>query len=135
MKIFIDSNLLIYLNCMVSEEVRTIYENFYLDLLSNYKAYTDLLVLDEVIFISREKFKIPYDDSIAFLDSIVLPYVKILSVGEEEHSRMKTLISKYNLKPSDAIHIAIMEVNNISKIASEDHEFDKIDGIKRIWIK
>lgn len=135
MKIFIDSNLLIYLNCIGYEDARAVYENFYLELLSNYKAYTDLLVLDEVIFISRKKFKIPYEVSIAFLDSIVLPYVKILSIGEQEYIKMKTLINKYGLKPSDAIHLATMQVNNISRIASEDRELDRVEGIKRIWIK
>ncbi|MCS7385833.1 MAG: hypothetical protein NDF55_03695 [archaeon GB-1867-005] len=38
MKIFIDSNLLIYLNTIKTPEWRKIYENFYLDLLLSYKS-------------------------------------------------------------------------------------------------
>ncbi len=49
MKVFIDANLFIYLNTVVDPYIRELYENFYIDLLSKYKAYTDVLVLDELI--------------------------------------------------------------------------------------
>ena len=50
MKIFIDATLLIYLNTITSS-TRSIYERFYLDLISKHEPYTDVLVLDETIFL------------------------------------------------------------------------------------
>jgi hypothetical protein len=40
MKAFIDAPLLIYLNTVESRELRSSYENFYLDILVKYRAYT-----------------------------------------------------------------------------------------------
>ena len=134
MRVFIDSNLLIYLNAMKSPELRASYESFYLDLLSDNKAYTDVLVLDELIYVSKKKYNVPYSISLEFLESIVLPYVEILPIGEGEFDKASKLLKSLNIKPSDALHAATMMINGISKIVSEDMEFDKIEGVERIWI-
>ncbi len=55
MKVFIDVLLLIYLNTLSDPNIRIPYENFYIKTLTEYKPYTDALVLDEVIYISKEK--------------------------------------------------------------------------------
>ena len=39
----------------------------------------------------------------------------------------------YNLKPSDALHLAVMDNNGITIIATEDEDFDKTH-IKRTWL-
>lgn len=46
MKDFLDAPILVYLTTLTDERHRLVYENFYLDLLSRYKLYTDVLVLD-----------------------------------------------------------------------------------------
>ncbi len=135
MKVFIDANLLIYLNTLKSPEPRKVYEDFYLDLLLNYKAYVDVLVLDELIYISKRRYKVPYEITLEFIDSIVLPYVEILSIGEREYEKAVEVLGAYHLKPSDALHLAAMVLNYVSNIASEDKEFDKIKEISRIWIQ
>ena len=134
MKVFIDSPLLIYLNTLKSPELRTAYENFYLDLLSNHRAYSDVLVLDELIYISRRKYNVPYDITLDFIESIVLPYVEILPLNAKEFEKAAEILKSINIKPSDALHAAAMILNDISKIASEDREFDKIKEIERIWL-
>jgi len=134
LRVFIDSNLLIYLNALKSPELRARYESFYLDLLSDNKAYTDVLVLDELIYISKRKYNVPYNISLEFLESIVLPYVEILPLGKREFDKASELLKSLNIKPSDALHAATMILNGISKIASEDKEFDKVKGVERIWI-
>ncbi len=134
MKVFIDANLLIYLNALRTRSKRLIYENFYLDLLSKYKAYTDALVLDEVIYVSHKRYQVPYKISIEFIDSTVLPFVEILPLGEEEYMKATKLIDTNRVKPSDALHAAAMIIQGISRVASEDKEFDKIKGITRIWL-
>ena len=67
MKAFMDAPLLIYLNTMSDPRARTPYENFYIRILTDYKLYTDVLVLDEVIYISRRKYGAPYDVSLKFV--------------------------------------------------------------------
>jgi predicted nucleic acid-binding protein len=133
MKAFIDAPLLIYLNTVESRELRSSYENFYLDILVKYRAYTDILVLDELIYVSRRKYGVPYELSMEFVRSVVLPYVTLLSIGEEEYNYAVEAI-KMGLRPSDAMHIGAMRSNGIKLIVSEDEDFDKVEGVKRIWI-
>jgi len=134
LRIFIDSPLLIYLNTLKSPELRTAYESFYLDLLSNHRAYSDILVLDELIYISKRKYNVPYGVTLNFIESIVLPYVEILPLGLKEFERAAEILKSINIKPSDALHAAVMIINGISKMVSEDREFDKIKEIERIWL-
>lgn len=134
MRVFVDANLLIYLNAVRSAEVRVIYENFYLNLISENKAYTDALVLDELLYISKKRYNVPYDVSIQFIESIILPYIEVLPLGSREFSKAADIIKNFNIKPSDALHAAAMMTHGISKIVTEDREFDKIEGLERIWI-
>ncbi len=135
MKAFLDTPLLVYLNTIADGERRTIYENFYLALLDRYRLYTDVLVLDELIYVSRRKYNVPYAVTIEFVESIVLPYVTVLELGEDEYREAAGLITRYNLKPSDALHLAAARLNGISIVISEDRELDRIPGIKRVWIE
>ncbi len=134
MKIFIDASLLIYLNTLKTPGKRGPYEEFYLDLLSKYKAYTDVLVLDETIYVSAKKYKVPYEISLDFIDHLVMPFVRILPLGEDEYKEAAEIIKKYGVKPSDALHVAAMMLNGIVRVASEDRELDKVEGINRVWL-
>ncbi|AFA40096.1 hypothetical protein Pogu_2069 [Pyrobaculum oguniense TE7] len=58
MKVFTDSPLLIHLNTVADPNTRTMYENFYIS--DRYKPYTDVLVLDELLYASKKKYGIPY---------------------------------------------------------------------------
>jgi len=131
-EIFIDANLFIYLN--TEEHKRKLYNDFYYKLTENHNLYTDVLVLDELIFVSKKKYKIPYNVSIDFIESYILPNVTILDITKNEYEKAKELILKYNLKPSDALHVAVMLNNEIEIILSEDHEFDRVSEIRRKWI-
>ena len=135
MKVFIDAPLLIYLNTLTNLRYRILYENFYIEILTKYKPYTDVLVLDELIYISKRKYNIPYDVSIKFVETNILPYTTVLNLGEEEYEYATEVIVKHNLKPSDALHIGAMMNNNITLIVSEDRGFDRIPAVKRLWIE
>lgn len=134
MKVFIDTPLLVYLNTVADDQRRLIYESFYLDLLSKHKLYTDVLVLDELIHVSKRKYGVPYKVTVEFIESIVLPYTTLVELGEEEYKEAARLVVDYNLKPSDALHIAAMKVNGIETIVSEDKELDRIPWVKRVWL-
>jgi len=135
MKVFIDANLLVYLNTVTELASRVMYEDFYLRLLTRYKAYTDALVLDELIYVSHKRYSVPYDVTLEFIESIVRPYVAILPIGEEEYDWAARVIREHGLKPSDAIHVGVMRANGIGLIASEDRDFEKVEGLKRVWLR
>ena len=134
MRVFIDANLLVYLNTLTTEDVRVTYENFYLNLMAEHRIYTDVLVLDEVIYVSKKRCSVPYVTTLSFIESIVLPYTTVLPLSEDEYKEAAKLIEKYNVKPSDALHIGAMITNRIPTLVSEDKELDRISEIKRVWI-
>ena len=133
MKIFVDASLLIYLNVKLPENEARRVEQFWLDLLLNHDVYTNILVLDETIYISKKKYDVPITETIEFIDRAVVPYVEILPIGLDEYLKAREYTTKYGLKPSDAIHLATIEVNGLQAIASEDKDFDKTH-VKRLWI-
>ena len=134
MKAFIDANLLIYLNTVKNKVIRAGYERLYFDVLRSYKLVTDVLVLDEAIFVSRKKYNVPYDVTLNFIEGAVLPYVEIMPLGEEEYVEASRIILKYGLKPSNSLHAAVMFQNKVKVVVSEDDDFDKVNGLKRIWL-
>ncbi|RLE71096.1 MAG: PIN domain nuclease [Thermoprotei archaeon] len=135
MKVLIDANLLVYLNTVTELASRVMYEDFYLRLRTRYKAYTDVLVLDELIYVSHRRYGVPYDVTLEFVESIVRPYVAMLPIGEEEFDQAVRVIKEYGLKPSDAIHVGVMRANGIELVASEDRDFERVGGLKRVWMR
>ncbi len=133
-RIFIDAPLLVYLNTLTDSD-RISYEEYYLGLVSGNILYTDALVLDELIHVSYKKYRVPYELSIEFIESIVLPFTNILSIGLKEYELASKHIIKYNLKPSDAIHLAVMKNNGINIIVTEDKDYDRVDIVKKTWLK
>lgn len=93
-----------------------------------------MLVLNELIYISKKKYGVPYDLTIEFIEFNVLPYMSIINLGEEEYSQAVKFLVNYKLKPSDALHLGAMLINGINTIISEDKEFDKIQLVKRLWL-
>ncbi len=133
-RIFIDAPLLVYLNTLTDSD-RIAYEEYYLGLVSENVLYTDVLVLDELIHVSYRKYRVPYELSIEFIESIVLPFTNILSIGLKEYELASKYIIKYNLKPSDAIHLAAMKSNGIGIIVTEDKDYDRVDVVRKTWLK
>ena len=127
--IFLDANFIIYLNLDVKKV-----ENFYIKVLQEDQLALDPLVIDEVIYISKKKYNVNFNDTISFLDEVVLPNSLILPIRKEDYDKAKEIMLQYNLKPSDAFHVAIMLNNSISKIISEDKDFDRIKEIERLWL-
>lgn len=134
MRAFIDANLLIYLNTLADRNLRIIYEDLYTKMILEHRLYTDVLVIDEVIYVSQKRYNLPYKVTLKFIEELVTPFVNILSIGEEEYNIAAKLIGEKNIAPSDAIQLSVMKNNNMITIVSEDSGFDKIDWIKRIWL-
>ncbi|MHB8565703.1 MAG: type II toxin-antitoxin system VapC family toxin [Nitrososphaerales archaeon] len=126
-----DANLLIYLNTRGDKQDPDL-EKFYTSLLRE-ELYTDLLILDETLYLSKSKYRVPYELTFEFLKTNVLPYSTVIPIDELDFSLMERYLSKYKIKPSDAIHLSAMEKEGVTNIASEDGEFDDVKEVKRIW--
>ena len=56
-------------------------------------------------------------------------------ITREDYERAKEIIVRNDLKPSDALHIAVILDNSIRRIVSEDRELDRVKGIERVWLR
>ncbi len=65
----------------------------------------------------------------------MLPFTNILSIGLREYELASKYIIKHNLKPSDAIHLAVMKNNGIDIIVTEDRDYDSVDIVEKTWLK
>jgi len=96
-------------------------------------ACTSALALDEAMWVLRKNGQNalvrPVIEELYQMQNLVITEVPA-------HIPLNALrfIEEHNLKPRDAFHAAIMEHFNISEIATDDKDFDKIPGIKRIKI-
>ena len=133
MKPFLDANLFVYLLTKTPGENRKIVE-FYGELVENHSLYTGPLVLDEIIHVAKRKYRIPYGTSIEFIDEKILPYVEVLPLTVFDYLTAKKISLKYKLRPSDALHIAVIQNNGLQAIVSEKEDFDRLP-LKRLWLE
>jgi predicted nucleic acid-binding protein len=133
MKLFLDTNIFVYLNSGLPEDVAQKLDTFYVDLAQNHELYTDVLVLDELIHVSKRKYGVTYGDTIEFIEDVVLPVVQVLPLTLYDYLAARGIMLKYNLRPSDALHVAVIENNGLQAIVSEDEDFDRLP-LKRLWV-
>lgn len=131
-KLFLDANLVIYLNTITCEERPTI-DQFFKSLLRE-RLFTNMLVLDETLHVSRKRYEVPYAMTMSFLRRALLPYAEIIPIAEEDLQATESYLTKYEVRPSGAIHLATMDKLGIRSIVSEDEELDVVKGIKRVWL-
>lgn len=133
MKIFLDANLPIYLNTLTGAQRRPV-EDFFIRLLRE-DLYTNLLVLDETLYISKTRYRIPYDTSLTLIKNTIMPYAELIALDESDIDTMGNYLLRYDLKPSNALHLATMKKQGITHIATEDKAFDRVKETKRIWLE
>ena len=118
MRIFVDASLLIYLNLPLPESEASLVEDFWLELLDKHHLYTNVLVFDELLYISKKKYSVPHSETLEFIERAILPYVDILTLGLREYMEARRFIARHGLPPSDAVHAATAVINNLDAIAS-----------------
>ena len=100
----------------------------------NIQAYTSTLTWDELSYVVERIFG--KTDSIEvgkrFLN---FPFLRFVPVDDEIIRRSQVIREKYNLKPRDSIHLSCAIERNISKIITNDTDFDGLKEITRIPIK
>jgi len=134
MRAFIDANLLIYLNTVREPTHKRRYRAFFEETVSLHRCFTNPLVLDEVLYVSNRKYGFSYGDTADMIHSQVLPFVEVLPIGLQEYRKMTEILQRGGFKPSDALHLSSMLLNDIDLIVSEDAGFDAWGGIKRTWL-
>ena len=95
------------------------------------KAVTSALTLDEVMWTIKknnqtDKMRTVIEGIYAFKN------IEIKEVSPLIPLRALDFMENSNLKPRDAFHASVMEEFNIKEIVTDDSDFDKIPGIKRI---
>lgn len=131
-RIFLDANYIIYLRYAEDDEVYKYCVNL-LEKLDKYDPITNIVVIDEVVWILWKKYRIDKDEIFDFLDRIV-EFLTIIPLGEGDYKGMEQFMLNYGLKPSDALHVSTMSKAKTSSIITEDGEFDSVEWVKRIWL-
>ncbi len=130
MKRYIDSN--IFLNALLKEKKEKenavkIIENI---VSGKMEAFTSALTWDEITYVLKKFFgkEIAEKQGSKFLK---MPNLELISTTKDIITKSQEIFVKYQINPRDAIHAAsAMSIN--ADIISEDSDFDKIKGIKRI---
>lgn len=100
----------------------------------NIEIFTSSLTFDEVMW--KVKNHTSLDEAISVGKAMLnMPNLMIIDVSAKIISDSLELMEKYKLHPRDAIHTACALNSSIFTIISEDKDFDKVKGIKRIGIK
>ncbi|MEK6932598.1 MAG: type II toxin-antitoxin system VapC family toxin [Nanoarchaeota archaeon] len=131
---YIDSNVFIF--AYTDDKENGVVCRKILDLIIENKieAFTSTLTFDE-IFNKITKLK---DKNTALIVSdlfLNLNNLKFIEVSLAIINDSLSLLKQYNLGPRDSIHLACALYKNISKIITNDKDFDKIKEIKRFDIK
>ena len=129
---YIDSNIFIFASMdkgKLGENSRTI-----IKLINEQKisCAASFLILDEVMWILKKN--VGREDAIKIAKAMLSMPIKWIEVDKLVVIKMINIFEKTKLDPRDAIHIASMKTLGLSSIVSEDNDFDKIDGIKRVTV-
>jgi hypothetical protein len=126
--IYADANLFIY--AAVSEEIGDKAEAFINENLAD--IATSVLTIDEVIWIlSKQK---DYSEAISVGEKMASGNIMLLPATGETALEAIKIMRENGLRPRDAFHAATMKQHGITKIASEDKDFDKLPWTRRVWV-
>jgi len=127
---YLDANFFIFCNfdsTQRGENARRIQQKIAL----GNKAATSAITLDEVMWViiktgKREVLRETIEDIYA------IPNLAVQEATASTPLDAIGLIEQFDLKPRDAFHVAIMRSIGISEIVSDDSDFDRVKGLKRI---
>lgn len=65
---------------------------------------------------------------------LTLPHFTLVGTELRDFTTMLNNITRFGLLPRDALHVTLMQRLQITQIASDDADFDRVVGIERYWI-
>ena len=96
------------------------------------EAATSALTLDEVQYRVRKERSL--EDSLELADSLLsMPGLTILPVDRAVLREGMRVSREFRLQPRDSIHAAAALLKSIEEIYSEDRDFDRVEGLRRVW--
>jgi len=101
--------------------------------MKNTDLLTNMVVVDEAVWILSKKYAVALDEVFEFLDRL-LPLLSIVPLDLTDYSVMKQTMGKYGLKPSDSLHMASMRKAKTTYVVSEDKDFDRVPSVRRVWL-
>lgn len=129
--IYLDANFFIFAlldNTKKGEKSRAIQKEI-ID--GKYLAFTSPLAIDEVMWVLIKNNKNHLLRN-AVEDIYSTPNLEVREISSLAPLHALGFIETYNLKPRDALHVSIMKQMQLTTIVSDDNDFDKVKGIKRI---
>jgi predicted nucleic acid-binding protein len=130
--IYLDANFFIFANfdqTTRGENARRLQEK----IVSGMKATTSALALDEVMWVLlRNGRKDVLREVIE--DIYAMPNFSILDVSSSVPLDALSITEKFDLRPRDAFHVAVMRSREITQIVSDDSDYDRVKGITRIGL-
>lgn len=95
------------------------------------KAITRALTLDEVMWVLiKNRRSESIRDKVE--DIYAMPNLTVKEVPASAPLDVLNLTNNFQLKPRDAFHASVMKANGVTEIVSDDPDFDRVKGIKRI---
>jgi hypothetical protein len=70
----------------------------------------------------------------AIRDLIGLPHMNLAGVDIADANRMLDHITRFSMLPRDALHVAIIQRLGLTAVASDDTDFDRVEGLERHWV-
>jgi len=100
-------------------------------IISGRRAVTSVLAIDEAMWVLRKE---GWNTVLrAFVEEIYgMRNLDVREVPALVPLRALDFIERYNLRPRDAFHVAIMEEFGMNEIVTDDADFDKVKTITRI---
>lgn len=96
------------------------------------KAINNIILTEVLNKLKKDYYKNVREDIINFL----LSFDEIYYVENDDYLKAITLMQKYkySINYSDCLILITMLKNNVNSIVSFDSDFNRIDGIKRIYV-
>ncbi len=131
--VYLDANIFVYADLAVDKLGADARQVIAMLLDRKFKAGTCCLTVDEVIWsiwLHTDKTR-----AVRVARAMMsLPGLEIFELSRDHMRAAVENVETYGLKPRDAIHLASMSAGDIGMIVSEDADFDKVPGIKRLGI-
>lgn len=129
--IYLDAN--VFVHAIASSDKRGDFFREFLKGSLDEDLFTCSLTWDEVVhsltrLLGKEKALLEGEKLLSLSGLLWLP------VSRDVIVQAQGLMGMYGLKPRDAIHAASALRKGISKIASDDTDFDKVKGLKRMRV-
>jgi len=96
-----------------------------------HEVFTNLLVLDEVVHVSR-RHGVEEKETLEFVDRAILPHVELLPIGTDLYQLFKLYVVDFGLRPPTPCTRPRLGGTGSTR-SSEDKDFNRA-RIKRIWL-